>query len=438
MSHHRFLTAAIEKAEKQTDGSVRFEGIFSSEALDCQGDIVAKEATRKAVDGWVAKNLREMHQPIAVGKAIDFEFLPDGRAKLKGFVSAGAPDTCAKVMDGTLAGLSIAGPPPKKFETVKVNGGKTARRVLEYELSEISLVDNPANPDALGINILKAAGIEPETVTETTTTEAAPNVNRFAEALKKAVPAPEPAKEEKPAEKTDEPVAKADPPKPDKGALRKFMPYGDEIDDVQLGVEWYRLGQYLLACETSEGEQDAEQVATITSALELIGKFIGAEGMELAAQPIAASAPKPEVAKAEVTPPWVKDLAVWIVEEIRPSFKKSDPSGFTPEDGEQLTVAIGEEVRSQTSGVIKAVDEVKGAVAQTAADLKVFGTVLQKIADAPMPIGAPVKHGAPTMGADGRPVGLTPELERFALARAAALVPDPASAALLRQVARNV
>ena len=68
-------TAPILKWEKLDDGGLRFEAVFSSESPDSQGDIVLQSATQKAVERWKAKNLREMHEPIAVGKAIDFRLV---------------------------------------------------------------------------------------------------------------------------------------------------------------------------------------------------------------------------------------------------------------------------------------------------------------------------------------------------------------------------
>lgn len=471
MSKHIYGTTAIEKVETQSDGSIRFEGIFSSEALDSQGDIVAQEATRKAIEGWHARNIREMHQPIAAGQAIDFEFLPDGRAKLVGFVSKGAADTTgAKLLDRTLKGMSIAGPPPTKFEFVKIADGKKARRILEYSLSEISLVDNAANPDAMGINILKAVGIEPEKPAEPAKPAEGQTVNRFAEALRKAIPATEPAKEtqtEKPAEpeKTTEKaakLAKREALRAVAKGLARLNPTlrkhygGDEMGDMMTAVYLVQSGECcgegiaaLMAAEMAEDDPaDAPDVAKLRAAKEAcdamcaaLREFLAAEAQEVVAEPveeIAASVPAPEMVKREDLEEWIKGLHEALAKGLATITPVNKSAGMTPEDGEQLTVAIGEEVRSQTSGVLKAVDEIKGVVAQTAADLKVQSELLLKIANAPMPIGAPVKHGnAPRFGADGRPEGLTPDLERWVMARAAAIVPDPSSRAVLTQVVRS-
>lgn len=148
----------IAKWEKLDDGGLRFEACFSSEAVDKQGEVVPQSATKKAVERWAARNIREMHKDEAVGKAIDFDFRADGTSWLKGFVTAGAPLTVKKVEDGVLQMLSIGGPTPKKMHK-EMRGGKPVVVIDDFDLSEISLVDNGANPDAW-ISIAKAAGLE--------------------------------------------------------------------------------------------------------------------------------------------------------------------------------------------------------------------------------------------------------------------------------------
>lgn len=148
----------IAKWEKLDDGGLRFEACFSSEAVDKQGEVVPQAATKKAVERWAARNIREMHKDEAVGKAIDFDFRDDGTSWLKGFVTAGAPLTVKKVEDGVLQMLSIGGPTPKKMHK-EMRGGKPVVVIDDFDLSEISLVDNGANPDAW-ISIAKAAGLE--------------------------------------------------------------------------------------------------------------------------------------------------------------------------------------------------------------------------------------------------------------------------------------
>ena len=144
----------ISKTEKLEDGRLLIEGVATSEALDSQGDILDYEGSKAAFGKWRG-NLREAHDPKKpVGKALDVIPDDEGRAiGVKAFISAGAKDTQEKVLDGTLAMFSVGGDAPRKTKTEKV-GGKTARRVLEWDMTELSLVDVGANPDA-GFSLAK-------------------------------------------------------------------------------------------------------------------------------------------------------------------------------------------------------------------------------------------------------------------------------------------
>jgi hypothetical protein len=71
-------------------------GVVTSEILDKQGDIVDYEAAKKVFTDealWPG-NMREMHQPKAVGKRVGVEFDDDLKEIiLTAKVSKGAPDT---------------------------------------------------------------------------------------------------------------------------------------------------------------------------------------------------------------------------------------------------------------------------------------------------------------------------------------------------------
>lgn len=121
--------------------------------VDTQGDIVLAEASRKAFSR-ARGNLREMHQPLAVGKIVDFredEFYNKSDGKFyRGIyvtarVSEGAQDTWAKVLDGTLTGFSIGGSVIEASNEMSKDGTGPVRLIKDYDLVELSLVDNPAN-----------------------------------------------------------------------------------------------------------------------------------------------------------------------------------------------------------------------------------------------------------------------------------------------------
>lgn len=122
--------------------------------LDTQGDIVLAEASKKAF-ARARGNIREMHQPIAVGKIVDFrekEYFDDGEFYrgifVTAYVSKGAEDTWEKVLDGTLTGFSIGGEIIEASNEFVKDANRSVRFIHEYDLTELSLVDNPANQKA--------------------------------------------------------------------------------------------------------------------------------------------------------------------------------------------------------------------------------------------------------------------------------------------------
>jgi hypothetical protein len=122
-------------------------GIATSEALDSQGDIVDYEASKKAFSEW-GGNIREMHNPVAIGKGIDVQFDDASKQVIvsaKISESADGENAWIKIKEKVLTGFSIGG---RVFEVAKDKGVEGANRVLDYALSELSLVDNPACPDA--------------------------------------------------------------------------------------------------------------------------------------------------------------------------------------------------------------------------------------------------------------------------------------------------
>lgn len=116
-------------------------GEATSEELDPQGDIVDFEASKAAFAEWPG-NIREMHQPIAAGRAV--EIVADPKTKkvfVASHISRGAESTWQKVLDGTLKYYSIGG---KKLKVaIEKVGERVANRITSYRLNDLSLVDNP-------------------------------------------------------------------------------------------------------------------------------------------------------------------------------------------------------------------------------------------------------------------------------------------------------
>ena len=137
-------------------------GIATADNIDKAGDIIDFNASLVAFKNW-SGNIREMHSPIAVGKAIKYEPVvvkgADGESynaiRVEAYISKGAQDTWEKVLDGTLRAFSIGGRIlEKQMDTKKIFRGKPVNVIKNYELGELSLVDNPANQVAV-IDIVK-------------------------------------------------------------------------------------------------------------------------------------------------------------------------------------------------------------------------------------------------------------------------------------------
>lgn len=128
-------------------------GYATVEEIDAHGEIITYEASKKAFSDWIG-NIREMHQDIAVGKAIDIEFDDDAKGIWIGArisESTDGENAWIKVKEGVLAGFSIGGRVNEsELRTMSVDGKKKSVPVItDYVLGETSLVDNPAVASAV-------------------------------------------------------------------------------------------------------------------------------------------------------------------------------------------------------------------------------------------------------------------------------------------------
>jgi hypothetical protein len=128
-------------------------GFATLDNVDQTGDVVTAEASMKAFESFRG-NLREMHQPLAVGKVVSFrpETYYDQATKefysgvyVTSYISKGAQDTWEKVLDGTLSGFSIGGKIIESDNEMNKSTGEQVRFIKNYELIELSIVDSPAN-----------------------------------------------------------------------------------------------------------------------------------------------------------------------------------------------------------------------------------------------------------------------------------------------------
>jgi hypothetical protein len=113
------------------------EGYASTEALDAQGEIVTRDAIKMALPDYMKfGNVREMHQPKAAGKTKSATIDDKG---MYISVKVVADDAWKLVKEGVYSGFSIGGRMKSKVKN-KITG---------LDLVEISLVDRPANPEAV-------------------------------------------------------------------------------------------------------------------------------------------------------------------------------------------------------------------------------------------------------------------------------------------------
>jgi hypothetical protein len=143
-------------------------GFASLDNLDKQMDIVTAEASMNAFAKFRG-NIREMHQPLAVGKMVNFKedkyFDPESKKFYRGvfvsaYVSKGAQDTWEKVLDGTLTGFSIGGRMNKWDDGFDEKSDSQIRIIKDYDLIELSLVDSPANQFANIVSVEKVDGVD--------------------------------------------------------------------------------------------------------------------------------------------------------------------------------------------------------------------------------------------------------------------------------------
>jgi phage head maturation protease len=125
--------------EKKDNDERIVAGYATTEALDSQGEVVKLAAIEQALPDYMKfGNIREMHQFSAVGKAIQAKV--DGSKKGLYLVAKVIDDMAwKKVKEGVYNGFSIGGRILKKINN----------SIEQLTLSEISLVDRPANPEAI-------------------------------------------------------------------------------------------------------------------------------------------------------------------------------------------------------------------------------------------------------------------------------------------------
>ena len=153
---------------KVDEGRRIVSGFASLDNLDKQMDIVTTEASMNAFAKFRG-NIREMHQPSAIGKMVSFKeekyFDPESKKFYKGvyvsaYISKGAQDAWEKVLDGTYTGFSIGGRMNEWDDAYDEKSDAQIRIIKEYDLIELSLVDSPANQFASIMSVQKVDGVD--------------------------------------------------------------------------------------------------------------------------------------------------------------------------------------------------------------------------------------------------------------------------------------
>jgi phage head maturation protease len=122
----------------------------TTEATDTFRTAFAYEASKEAFQRWEqeAGNIREMHAPKAVGRSVQVDYDDRNRAiDVTLRISKGAQDTWEKIVDGTLQGGSIGASNVVWQVNQQRAIGAPEKIATKYDLIELSLVDNPSNPD---------------------------------------------------------------------------------------------------------------------------------------------------------------------------------------------------------------------------------------------------------------------------------------------------
>ena len=401
----------ITKTEKTEDGRLLIEGVATSEALDCQGDILDFEGSKRAFAKWRG-NVREQHDPKkAVGKAL--EVIPDDESKsiaVRAFISAGAKDTQEKVLDGTLAMFSVGGGAPTKTKLEKL-GGKSVRRVLDWPMTELSLVDVGANPDA-AVSVLKAAGMEDEEEPEKPAKEGPPDAEKAEDGEGEGKPAPEeedaPEAEEPPPAPAPKPElteaqmveivtrvtdavmaaiaakSKEDPaqtpaePLAEKAvgepALKK-----DEEADVLCAASILDSLKNLRVAEGTEPEIETKQLAELASAAAALARFIALEAGEVVMN-AEAPAPEPMIELAAK----IDGLQKFIADSLG-SIQKTAPDPRI------------EDVLNGIGSIAKTVGDLKADGESRDGEVKALRKGMDQILSMPVPGRAPLRMISPEM-----------------------------------------
>lgn len=146
----------ISKFQKLEDGKLVVTGIASTPSVDADGEVIDPIAIKAAIPEYMKFGaVREMHGNNAAGTALSIEVDEAGATHFTAKVVD--PNAIIKVEEGVYKGFSIGGKATKR----------DGKRIIGLNLTEVSLVDRPANPDCV-FDVWKAAGVEGKPTKEPT------------------------------------------------------------------------------------------------------------------------------------------------------------------------------------------------------------------------------------------------------------------------------
>lgn len=278
-----FAPIELAKVTREPDGTLIVPCVVSSEHPDDQGEVVTYDALKKAAADYMTwANVREMHQPSAVGTTLELE-LDDELRKATAVLHVVDPVAVAKVEAGVYKGVSIGGRKLAFGKLAKV-GGRSVRPVTEILWNELSLADRPSNPEAV-LTLAKrsdpqetAVADEPPTPTDAAADDAAATLAEGVQLSKaaEAADAPDPTSAAPVAGgSADAAPADGQPAAdPDPAPLAKSA--ADDVVDAHMVIE--RITRLI---EQEAGEGEAGQVADLRAALEAMQRFTAAETAEV-------------------------------------------------------------------------------------------------------------------------------------------------------------
>lgn len=137
-------------------------GIATLDNMDSHGDVITAEASKAAFEAFRG-NIREMHGSNPVGKLVSFreKQVPGDDGELYNaievdvYVSKAEPEVWTKITEGVFSGFSIGGSIKERSHHDDPDN-KHGFKITSYDLFELSIVDNPANPMANVLAIQKS------------------------------------------------------------------------------------------------------------------------------------------------------------------------------------------------------------------------------------------------------------------------------------------